>query len=91
MAELIHEHVMHIRTPEGEKFVARTYGEQQSNGVWEGWLEFDPIGGHAPPPSLRTEREISQATREALENWACGLEAVYFEGAFERARVLTRT
>ena len=88
MAELIHEHVIHVRTPEGETYMPRTFGVQQANGVWEGWLEFDPIGGYGP--TLRTERETSQATRDALDVWACGLEAVYFEGAFERARVLAR-
>jgi hypothetical protein len=87
MAELIHEHVVHVRTPEGQAFVPRTYGERQADGAWEGWLEFDSIDGRGP--TLRTERETSQATRNALEVWARGLEAVYFEGAFERAHVLT--
>ena len=87
MAELIHEHVVDVRTPEGEAFVPRTYGERQADGTWEGWLEFDPIDRRGP--TLRTEREPSQASRDALEVWASGLEAVYFEGAFEQARVLT--
>ena len=87
MAKLIHEHVVHVRTPEGQVFVPRTYGERQADGTWEGWLEFDPIDGHGP--ALRTERETSQATRDALEVWASGLEAVYFKGAFARARVVT--
>ena len=86
MAELIHEHPIHVRTPEGKTYVPRTYGQQQASGMWEGWLEFDPIVGRGP--KLRTERETSQATRDALEVWAAGLQAVYFEGAFERARVL---
>ena len=87
MAYLIHEHAVHVRTPDGETYVPRTYAERQADGTWEGWLEFDPIDRRGP--ALRTERETSQATREALEVWASGLEAVYFEGAFERARVLT--
>jgi hypothetical protein len=89
MAELIHEHVIHVRTPAGDAFVPRTYGVRQADGMWEGWLEFDPIDGRGP--TLRTERETSQATRDALEVWASGLEAVYFEGAFERARVLAQS
>src|SRR5437868_448815 len=86
MAELIHEHAVHVRTATGEAFVPRTYGERQTNGTWEGWLEFDPVEGDAP--TLRTARETSQATRDALEMWATGLESTYFEGAFTRAYVL---
>jgi hypothetical protein len=87
MVELIHEHVVHVRTPNGDAYVPRTYGERQTDGTWEGWLEFDPISGNGP--ALRTERETSQATREALEVWSSGLESVYFEGAFTRARVIS--
>ena len=85
MAELIHEHVTHVRTSAGDAYVPRTYAEQQADGVWEAWLEFEPIDGG---PTLRTDRETSQATREALETWASGLEASYFQGAFARARVV---
>ena len=86
MAELIHEYIIHVRTREGDAYRTRTYGERRADGTWEGWLEFDPIDGYGP--TLRTERETSQATRDALEVWASGLEPVYFEGAFARARVL---
>jgi hypothetical protein len=37
--------------------------------------------------TLTTDQETSQPNRAAVEYWATGLEAVYFEGAFERARV----
>ena len=84
MAELIHEHPTHVRTPEGEIFVARTYGEERPDGTWIGWLEFEPADGRGA--TLRTERETSQASRDALYVWASGLEAAYFEGAFARAR-----
>jgi hypothetical protein len=86
MANLIHEHSTHIRTPDGRAYLARTYGELQADGAWIGWLEFEPIDKIGPV--LRTDRETSQASRDALESWASGLEAVYFEGAFGRARVL---
>jgi hypothetical protein len=88
MAELIHEHMTHVRTPEGRTYIPRTYAAQQSNDVWEAWLEFEPIGGG---PRLRTDRETSQATREALETWASGLEASYFQGAFARARIVVES
>jgi hypothetical protein len=87
MVEMIQEDVVHVRTPNGDAHVPRTYGERQTDGVWEGWLEFDPISGNGL--TLRTERETSQATREALEVWSSGLESVYFEGAFARARVIS--
>lgn len=86
MVDLIHEHHARIRTPEGIAYVPRTYATQQSDGTWEAWLEFDPI--ECDVPTLRTERETSQASREAVETWASGLEATYFEGAFARARVI---
>jgi hypothetical protein len=87
MAELIHEHHARIRTPDGIRYVARTYAVQQSDGTWEAWLEFDPLDSQAPV--LRTDRETSQASRQALHTWASGLETAYFEGAFARARVVT--
>jgi hypothetical protein len=87
MAELIHEHTTHVRAPEGPKFVARTYGEERSDGTWIGWLEFAPI--NEPISKLRTDRETSQPNRQALEYWSTGLEPVYIKGAFERAHLLT--
>ena len=86
MAELIRDHLTLVRTPEGIAYTPRTYATRQSDGTWEAWLEFDPVDGGAP--TLRTERETSQASREALDTWASGLEGSYFEGAFARARVL---
>ena len=85
-AELIREHPhTHVRTPDGIAYVPRTYAQPSSNGGWEAWLEFHPAGGRAPV--LRTDRETTQATRDAIEVWAAGLETAYFEGAFARARM----
>jgi hypothetical protein len=86
MAQMIHEHHTHVRTPEGAAYVPRTYADRQADGTWEAWLEFHPLNAGAP--ALRTERETSQATREAVANWALGLEPAYFQGAFERARLI---
>ena len=36
-------------------------------------------------PALRTGRETTQPNRDAVANWASGLEPVYLEGAFARA------
>ena len=83
VARLLHEHSVHVRTPEGLQYVARAYGEPRSDGTWIGWLEFHPLGSKAP--MLRTDQETSQASRDAAESWAYGLEAAYLEGAFARA------
>ena len=83
---MIHEHSAHVRTPEGLRFVARTYGAPRGDGMWIGWIEFHPLGGTAA--ILRTEDETSQASRAALESWSSGLEAAYLEGAFARARLV---
>ena len=87
MAELIHEHSTSIRTPDGERFIARIYGAQRNDGTWEGWLEFVPLTGKAPV--LRTERETTQPNRGAVAYWADGLEPIYLEGAFNRAQLVT--
>src|SRR2546425_621998 len=55
MAKLIHEHSTHIRTPDGQAYLARTYGELQADRTWIGWLEFQPIDKIGPV--LRTDRE----------------------------------
>lgn len=86
MPELIRQQSTHVRTPDGHIYLARTYGDPQADGRWTGWIEFHPIG-RPDAPVLRTGRETTQSNREALEYWAAGLEGVYFEGAFERARL----
>jgi hypothetical protein len=58
-------------------------GQARTDGTWEGWVEFHPVGRGS---ILRTERETSQPNHEALEYWADGLEPIYFEGAFARAQ-----
>jgi len=83
MAELIHEYSTHVRSPDGRTFTARSYGEQRSDGTWEGWLTFTADDGATP--TLATDQETSQPNRVTLVYWASGLEPVYLEGAFERA------
>ena len=86
MAEVIVEYHTHIRTPEGLDYAARAVAASARNGEWDGWLEFLPVGGRGPV--LRTDHETHQATRDALEVWASGLEMTYFEGAFARAQIV---
>jgi translation initiation factor IF-1 len=86
MAELIHKHSAHVRTPDGEVFTARVCGERRRDGLWTAWLEFDDRLGHVV---LRTEAETTQPSRDALDYWASGLEPVYVKGAFTRAQLIS--
>jgi hypothetical protein len=67
----------------GRTYEPRLRGRiRQSDGLWEGWLEFVPADGG---PALRTPRETEQHSRDDLLYWATGLGAAYLEGALERA------
>jgi hypothetical protein len=68
---------------DGRAYVARVCGRETGNGLWEGWIEFDPGDGTAV---LRTPRETEQPNRRDLEYWATGLTRAYLEGALARAR-----
>ena len=83
--ELIHEHHNHIRTPQGLAYVARTFTRPNAD-LWDAWLEFHSLDHDGP--NLRTDRETTQSTPEAVAYWASGLEPVYLEGAFARAHLV---
>ncbi len=85
MAEMIQQYTPQFRDESGAVYLVMAYGEATAGGAWEGWLEFHPVD--KKKPVLRTERETTQPNRAALEYWASGLEPLYFEGAFARARV----
>ena len=81
MGEAIHA----FRTPVidgGVVWQVEAWGAQRDDGLWEGWLLFASAGGDV----LLTSRETTQPNRNALEYWATGLEPVFLEGAFERAK-----
>jgi hypothetical protein len=69
-------------TTGGGLYTARICGRRRSDGVWEGWVEYEPTDGS---PVLRTPRETTQPKLTDLEYWAGGLTPVYLEGALERA------
>lgn len=85
MSEFLQEYTPIITSPDGMTYTVRSYGEERDDNTWIGWLEFEP--DDPEEPTLTTDQETSQPNRTAVEYWATGLEAVYFEGAFERARV----
>jgi hypothetical protein len=85
MTELLQEYTAVVTSPDGSTYSVRSYGEERDDGTWIGWLEFEPEDPEEP--TLATDQETSQPNRTAVEYWATGLEAVYFEGAFERTHV----
>jgi hypothetical protein len=84
METLIHEFTSEITDADGHLYTARAMGRQRrGRTVWEGWLEFTPVGGGGIV--RRSPVETTQPNREALAYWASGIEPVYLEGALERA------
>jgi hypothetical protein len=78
----IHEFSEPFHDHAGTLYDVRVYGREREDGTWIGWLEFsNPL-----LPTLRTGRETTQSKVEDLVYWAKGLEPVYIEGAFNRAR-----
>jgi hypothetical protein len=84
MSKLIQEYSTRISDDDGATYVVRAYAAQGSGSTWSGWLEFLPADGSKPP--LRTGQETSQPSLVTVEYWASGLEPIYFEGAFARAK-----
>jgi hypothetical protein len=84
MAETIQQYAQQFLDESGAAYLVKACGEATAGGTWEGWLEFHP--SDQAGPVLRTGRETTQPDRAALEYWASGLEPLYFEGAFARAK-----
>lgn len=67
---------------DGKVYLARACGRRRTDGLWEGWLEFQREDREV---AIRTTRETTQPNHTDLAYWASGLTAVYLEGAFQRA------
>lgn len=81
--ELIHEFTSEVADADGHAYTARAMGRQRKGRtVWEGWLEFTPLGGRGIV--RRSQVETTQPNRGALAYWASGVEPVYLEGSLER-------
>ena len=72
-----------ITAPNGAAYFAQASGREVTGGLWEGWLEFMPVGDGVA--TLDSGRETTQPNRMNLEYWAQGLTKVYLEGALARA------
>ena len=82
MSEVLVEFREALAGAEGALYRARVCGRVMEDGLWEGWIEFIPIGAGE---ALRSPRETEQPNRDDLVYWATGLTPVYLEGALERA------
>ena len=82
MAEVLVQFTEPVIDDEGTAYVARACGNEMPDGLWQGWIEFLPLGtGEA----VRSGRETTQPKHDDLAYWATGLTAVYLEGALVRA------
>lgn len=66
----------------GALYFAQAMTRRRDDSLWEGCLEFMPVGGG---DSVRSGRETTQPNRNAVMYWAQGLTRVYLMGALERA------
>ncbi len=83
MPEVLAQFDNAVVTSDGMVNRAQACGQPMPDGIWDGWIEFIPVGGGAP---LRSPRETTQPNRVDTAYWASGLSPTYLEGAFERAR-----
>ena len=81
MAEVLIDFDIQLAGPDGRTYGARACGRERADGLWEGWLEFDPVVGG---DTLGTDRETTQPNRANLFYWATGLTAAYLDGALLR-------
>ena len=79
MGELIHQFAEPVNAADGVAYVAQVWAEFDTR--WHGWLVFIAADGRI----LRTGRETSQASRDAMAVWAAGLRPIYLDGALARA------
>ena len=83
MAEVLLEYPDAVTSAEGKNYTARACGSTMSDGKWQGWIEFVPLGQGEP---LRSARETTQPNRQDTLYWATGLTPIYLEGALRRAQ-----
>jgi hypothetical protein len=83
VSEVVREHPTLVQDGD-TTYVVRICARENTNGKWQGWLEF--YCTDKTKSVLRTGQETSQPSRFAIEYWAYGLEPVYLEGALARAQ-----
>lgn len=81
MAEVLHDFGI-LRSAGETAYHVRVCGAEMNDGMWQGWLEFEPSEGGK---TVRTPRETTQPNKTDTVYWATGLTSVYIEGALQRA------
>lgn len=81
MAEVLVEFDNTWTGADGKTYEARACGRGREDGLWEGWLEFVPVGGG---DVIATSRETTQPNRDDTLYWATGLTLTYIDGALAR-------
>jgi hypothetical protein len=82
MAEVLAQFADPVVDEDGRAYRAQAVGAPMPDDMWEGWIEFIPLGGGRP---VHTARETTQPNKKDAVYWASGLTAVYLEGALRRA------
>ena len=82
MAIVLMEFVNEFMAGDGTRYEARACGRAREDGLWEGWIEFEPRGGGE---AIATGRETTQPNEADIRYWATGLTGPYLEGALARA------
>ena len=83
MSEVLMEFAAPVLSKERTSYRARACGSLMSDGLWEGWIEFIPLGDGTP---VRSPRETTQPNRVDTIYWATGLSPTFLEGALDRAQ-----
>ena len=83
MAFVLMEFVNEFAGSGGITYEARACAREREDGLWEGWIEFEPVGGTGE--TIRTSRETTQPNEADIRYWATGLTGPYLEGALSRA------
>ena len=87
MSEIIHEYSEPFAAA-GREYTVRVIGLNRDANTWLGFFRFvDKVSGE----TFDTPHETTQPNRDALIYWASGIEAVYLEGAWQRARAAAAT
>jgi hypothetical protein len=81
VAEVLVEFTEAVTSEDGKNYTARACGSEMPDGMWQGWVEFVPLGAG---DAIRSARETTQPNRQDTVYWATGLTPIYLEGALRR-------